>query len=119
MHGTGRIEVSVTRLRCHDHASVGDFGYIVAQRARDGIERQRSLDKAVDELEAAHLLAPIGGNGPIGLLAIPFGIVFSWFDEKQAPSLVSAAQRGSRDPDLIPQRVARLSQRVRPKWPAR
>ena len=65
MHGTGRVEVRVARLRCHDHASVGHFGYLVPQRARDGVERQRSLDKAADELEAAHLLAPIGGNGPI------------------------------------------------------
>jgi hypothetical protein len=59
--------VSVTRVRCDDRASLGHLGYVIAQGARDGIERQASLDQAADKLKAAHLLPLISGNGPIGL----------------------------------------------------
>src|SRR5690348_5357415 len=67
MHGAGGIEVGVIWNECDDHAPAFSLADVVAERLRDGIERQRAVDEALHEGQSTHCAALFRAHCPIVL----------------------------------------------------
>ena len=74
VHRAGRIEMDAARLGGDDDAPALRLGHIVTQGLRDRIEGQRPVDEPLDKFQAAHLLLPVGADGPICLAGDVHGI---------------------------------------------
>jgi hypothetical protein len=65
MHGAGGIQVDLARHRGNDDASVLRLDDVVSQGLGYRVERQCPVRQALDKIQAAHLLLPVGADGPI------------------------------------------------------
>ena len=67
VHSAGRIEMCFARFGGDDNPSAYGLRDVIAQRLRNGVERQRAVREPLHEGKAAHLLAPLRADSAVAL----------------------------------------------------
>jgi hypothetical protein len=92
MHASSRIEVHVVWHDGDDDPTTLHFSDVVSKGLSHRVERQGSVDEALDKFQTAHRFLLLLANPSVAFLATPLGM--SLPPRKQLPYLWSAFKEG-------------------------